>query len=49
MSKVIQCPCGYVIRADSDDTLVARAQRHAKEAHAMELTAEQALSMARPE
>lgn len=49
MNKVIQCPCGYVIRADNDGDLVAKAQQHAKETHDMELTAEQALAMARPE
>lgn len=49
MSKVIRCPCGYVIRADTDEALVSRAQRHAKETHSMELTREQALAMARPE
>ena len=49
MNKVIQCPCGYVIRADDEETLVARAQQHARETHSMELTAEQALAMARPE
>ena len=49
MAKVIQCPCGTVIRAGDDETLVAQAQRHAKDIHAMELSREQALSMASPE
>jgi len=49
MSKVIQCPCGTVIRAGNDEELVAQAQRHAKEVHAMELSREQALAMATPE
>ena len=49
MTKVIQCPCGTVIRADNDEQLVAQAQRHAKEVHAMELSREQALAMATPE
>ena len=49
MTKVIQCPCGTVIRAADDQKLVADAQRHARDVHAMELTREQALSMARPE
>jgi predicted small metal-binding protein len=49
MTKVIQCPCGTVIRAGDDDKLVAQAQRHAKDVHAMELTREQALAMASPE
>jgi predicted small metal-binding protein len=49
MSKIIQCPCGYVIRADNEEDLVARARQHARETHDMELTDEQALAMARPE
>ncbi|HVH85173.1 MAG TPA: DUF1059 domain-containing protein [Terriglobales bacterium] len=48
MKKVINCPCGFVVRADSDEQLVAKAQQHAKETHQMELTQEQALAMARP-
>ena len=49
MTKVIQCPCGTVIRAADDAKLVADAQRHAKDVHAMELTREQVLAMAAPE
>lgn len=48
MEKEIRCPCGYVIRADSEEALVAEAQKHAKDAHDMDLSAEQALAMARP-
>jgi predicted small metal-binding protein len=46
--KVIQCPCGFVIEAEGDQALVARAQDHAKKEHGMELTSDQALAMARP-
>jgi predicted small metal-binding protein len=49
MTKVIQCPCGTVIRAEDDETIVAQAQRHARDVHAMELTREQVLAMAIPE
>ncbi len=49
MGKVIHCPCGYVIRADTEETLVAKAKEHAREAHGMELSTEQARAMARPE
>ena len=49
MGKVIECACGAVLRADSDEEVVAAAQRHSKETHGMELTDEQALAMARPE
>lgn len=49
MSKVIHCPCGHVVRGAGDDELVRNAQEHAQEVHDMELTTEQALSMARPD
>ena len=49
MNKVINCPCGFVVRAESDDQLVAKAQEHAKQVHQMDLSREQALAMARPE
>jgi predicted small metal-binding protein len=48
MQKVINCPCGYVVKGDTDDELVVRAQQHAKDVHQMELSREQALAMARP-
>ena len=48
MQKVINCPCGFVVSAGTDDQLVAKAQQHAKEVHQMDLTPEQALSMAKP-
>jgi predicted small metal-binding protein len=46
--KVIQCPCGFLVEAEGDQALVARAQEHARKEHGMELTPEQALAMARP-
>lgn len=48
MQKVINCPCGFVVEAESDDQLVERAQNHARQVHQMELTREQALAMAKP-
>lgn len=48
MDKVINCPCGFVVKGHSDEELVARAQAHAKQVHQMELTREQALAMAKP-
>ena len=39
MTKVINCDCGRVLRGGTDDELVAAAQKHAREAHGMELTA----------
>jgi len=49
MTKIIQCPCGTVVRGRDDDSLVAQAQQHAREVHAMELTRDQVLAMASPE
>ena len=49
MAKIIRCPCGTVVRARDDESLVAEAQRHARDVHAMELTREQVLAMASPE
>jgi predicted small metal-binding protein len=49
MTKIINCDCGQVVRGDSDDELVAAVQRHAREAHGMDLTREQVLSLAVPE
>ena len=48
MTKVLNCDCGRVVRGDTDDELVAAAQKHAREAHGMELTREQVLSLAIP-
>jgi predicted small metal-binding protein len=48
MEKVIHCPCGFVVKGDTDEQLVRNAQTHATEVHQMDLTREQALSMAKP-
>lgn len=48
MAKMIPCECGFIIRGDTDEELVSGAQAHAKEVHGMDLTADQALSMAVP-
>jgi predicted small metal-binding protein len=49
MTKVLNCDCGRVVRGDTDDELIAAAQQHAREAHGMELTRDQVLSLAVPE
>ncbi len=49
MDKVIECPCGYLIRSSDERDLVREAQEHAESTHGMTLTDEQALAMARPE
>ena len=33
MMKVVQCDCGYVAKADSDEDLIAQVQAHAEEVH----------------
>jgi len=48
MTKIINCDCGHVVRGGTDDELVAATQKHAREAHGMELTREQVLSLAVP-
>ena len=49
MTKIIRCPCGTVVRARDEESLIAQAQQHARHMHAMELTREQALALASPE
>jgi predicted small metal-binding protein len=49
MIKVLNCDCGLVVRANTDDELVTAVQQHAREAHGMELTREQVLALAVPE
>ena len=33
MGKIINCECGYVVRAESDDELVAKAEAHIRSDH----------------
>lgn len=49
MAKKVQCDCGFVARAEDEETLVNVVQKHAKEVHDMDLTREQVLAMAKPE
>ena len=48
MAKVVTCPCGERITADSDDELVRLVQAHGKEVHSQEVSREDALAMAQP-
>ena len=48
MAKVVTCPCGEVMRAETDDELVSLVQEHGKAVHQQEVTREDALSMAQP-
>lgn len=47
-AKKVACDCGTVIRAESDEVLVADVQRHARQVHDMQLSREQVLAMAEP-
>jgi hypothetical protein len=46
MEKVVQCDCGFEARAEHEDGLVAEVQRHAREAHGMALSHDEALLLA---
>jgi hypothetical protein len=43
---VLQCDCGFKARAEGEDGLVAEVQRHAREAHGMALSHDEALLLA---
>lgn len=47
--KIVRCDCGFIVRSDSDDTLVKELQKHAREHHKMNLSREQILAMAQPD
>jgi predicted small metal-binding protein len=49
MAKIMQCYCGYVVRGETDNELVANVQKHAREVHDMDITKEQVLAMAQQE
>ena len=44
----IECPCGTVLRAPDEDTVVIVAQEHARSVHDMELSDDDARAMVRP-
>jgi len=46
MDKVLHCDCGFEARAADEDGLVAEVQRHAREAHGMVLSHDEALLLA---
>jgi predicted small metal-binding protein len=49
MAKIMQCDCGYVVRGETDNELVANVRKHAREVHDMDITKEQVLAMAQQE
>ncbi len=49
MAKVINCDCGYTVRGEDDDELVANAEAHMQERHpdmVGQVSREQLLGMA---
>ena len=48
MEQVIECPCGTVLRAADLTAVIDQAKVHAHDVHDMDLSDEQATSMARP-
>lgn len=46
--RLIECPCGVMLTAENLDAVVAAAQQHAREVHEMDLSDDDARSMARP-
>jgi len=49
MAWVIHCDCGTAVRGATEDEIVRNAQDHAKNKHAVIVTPEQALALARSE
>ncbi len=43
MDKVIHCECGFDARAEDEEALVTEVQRHARDAHGMSLSHDEAL------
>jgi predicted small metal-binding protein len=48
MAKQVNCDCGFMVRAQSDDELVRHVQLHAREIHEMDIPRDKALETARP-
>ena len=46
MAKVVNCPCGEVLRGETDDELVSLVQERGKAVHQQEVTREDTLAMA---
>ena len=44
MAKVVNCPCGQSIRADTDDELVRLVQEHGRTVHSQKVKREDVLA-----
>ena len=49
MTSYPRCDCGYLAQGDTDDERADDAARHAREAHAIEVSREQVLAVAADE
>ncbi len=52
MAKVINCECGYTVKGEDDDQLVANAEEHIRDRHPElvgQMSREQLLGMAQEE
>lgn len=43
--KIIRCDCGYRLRTRTEDDQVAEVRRHAREAHGISFSTEEALAV----
>jgi len=48
MAKIIHCPCGFIVKGNTDDELVDNGQKHAREVHSKDISREEVLAMAVP-
>jgi hypothetical protein len=46
VEKILHCECGFEARAEDEDGLVAEVLRHARDAHGMALSHQEALLLA---
>jgi len=46
MDKLLLCDCGFEVRADDEEEFVAQVQRHARDVHGMQLSADEVLQLA---
>jgi len=47
MQEVLRCECGFAARGQDEEALVTEIQRHAREAHGMTLSHDQARLLAK--
>jgi predicted small metal-binding protein len=47
MAKQVNCDCGFMVRAQTDDELVQHVQLHARDIHQMDVPRDKALELAK--